>query len=257
MEQLVEKVKQDNPSFVIQEEKRLFQATGALAAMRHHLYMAVRMLASRPMNVETGLLDRDAKIIMEQLIDGGHDEGIFSGAASPFQGQDFKEFVEIMARAQEEGADQLVLTPVHTNAYNEALQNIVVPRQEETQTALRLCLQKLDQQGRQLDQQGKQLDQQGKQLDQQGKQLGEVKVVVGMKGRRDRTRKREQMKKMKKKMFDQMQAHILEAGSVSRLEVDDICISSGEDSSDTDEETGDRPRGICGSTLPPLFRVQN
>jgi hypothetical protein len=84
------------PTFQEQEDHRLFQAAGGLAAIRHCLEMMVRMLAARPVNVETGELDRDAKPLYQQLMEGQNDDGLFSGARSPFKSQEFDEFVVIM-----------------------------------------------------------------------------------------------------------------------------------------------------------------
>jgi hypothetical protein len=134
-----------HPSFREQEELRLFMASGSLKSIRHHVEMAFRMAAARPVNVKTGRLNRNAKPIFEQLMGGGLDSGLFSSPESPFQSHEFKEFVQLMKEAQEKEDERLILTPTHDNAYHDALVDIVVPRQEETQTTVRLCHQEVKQ----------------------------------------------------------------------------------------------------------------
>jgi hypothetical protein len=129
------------PSFEAQEDQRLFQATGGLKAIRCQCEMTIRMLASRPLNVATGKLDRASKPIYQLLMEGGHDNGLFSNENSPFQLPSFMEVVQLMKPTQEAEDEELVLTPSHTNPYNDALRTVVVPRLDLLQQTAGLCLQ--------------------------------------------------------------------------------------------------------------------
>jgi hypothetical protein len=116
------------PSHEERVERRLCMARGSIHSIVFNIQMAFRMLASRPLDPVTGLLDRSAKPLYLQFRDGGRVEDTVLFRTPSFQSPLFMKLVEDVARAQEaEEDEQIVVDPQATNAFQVTINETVLP----------------------------------------------------------------------------------------------------------------------------------
>jgi hypothetical protein len=123
----------ETTSFKARKEERLFMGLGAVTCIYFNVCMAFRLLASVPVSIQTGKLDRTSEPLYKLFRLGGAEQALFFQQAV-FDTPEWHNLVCRMREVQEQEEDNKVVVPVNlSNAFECGLHEHVVPFLREGQ----------------------------------------------------------------------------------------------------------------------------